>query len=198
MHIWVGGVHFRALLLDGSITDEMHQIREATADLLRNRGFQVETVPLKERNIGYCKGCLGCWVRSPGVCVIPDDEHFINRSFVNAALIVLLTPVTFGGYSHYLKKALDRMICTMLPHLEKYRGEVRHPRRYETAQRLVFVGFLPQRDNEAQSVFRELSKRNALNLRPVGWSTALVFSNERLEMASIAIREAFLKAGVQV
>lgn len=189
---------FRALLLDGSMKDEMDRVREATADLLKEKGFKVESVPLKERNIGDCRGCFGCWVRSPGECVVSDDALAITRSFVNAALIVLLTPVTFGGHSHHLKKALDRMICTMLPYFERHGGEVRHPRRYENAQRLVFVGFLPQRDNEAQSAFRELTKRNASNLRPAGWSTALVFSNERLEMSSIAISEAFLEAGVQV
>lgn len=182
--------------MDGSIKDEMRPAIEASASFLREMGLQVETVPLRERRIGQCRGCFECWVKTPGECVIDDDAKGILRSFVSSDVIVLLTPVTFGGHSSQLKKALDRMLGSTLPYLERYRGEMRHPRRYDNAQRVVFVGLLPQRDQDAQTTYRELSKMNALNFRASGWATALVFSNERPEMASIAVREAFLEAGV--
>ncbi len=182
--------------MDGSIKDEMRPAVEASELFFQEIGLQAETVRLREKRIGQCKGCFDCWIKTPGECIINDDAKGIMRSFVNCDVIVLLTPVTFGGHSSQLKKALDRMLGSTLPYLERYRGETRHPHRYDTAQRMVFVGLLPQRDHEAQTTYRELSKMNALNFRASGWATALVFSNERPEMASIAVREAFLEAGI--
>lgn len=186
----------RALLLDGSAGEEMRLAVEASESALREMGHQVETVRLKDKRIGQCRGCFGCWVRTPGQCIIDDDANGIMRSFVNSHVIVLLTPVTFGGHSSQLKKALDRMLGSTLPYLERCGRETRHPRRYDMVQRMLFVGLLPHRDHEAQATYRELSERNALNFRASGWAMALVFSNERPEMASIAVREALLQAGI--
>jgi multimeric flavodoxin WrbA len=169
---------------------------EASDSVLREMGHQVETVRLKDKRIAQCRGCFGCWVRTPGQCIIDDDANEIMRSFVSSHVIVLLTPVTFGGHSSQLKKALDRMLGSALPYLERCGRDTRHPRRYDIAQRMVFVGLLPERDHEAQVTYRELSKMNALNFRATGWAMALVFSNERTEMASIAVREDLLQAGV--
>jgi len=182
--------------LDGSISDEMRPAVDASKSHLQEIGLQVETVRLKEKRIGQCRGCFDCWVRTPGQCIIDDDANEVMRSFVNSQVIVLLTPVTFGGHSSQLKKALDRLLGCMLPYLERCGRDTRHPRRYDLARRMVFVGLLPQRDHEAQTTYRELSKMNALNFRATAWATALVFSNERPEMASVAVREAFLEAGI--
>lgn len=193
-----GGAEVKALLLDGSVGNEMDRSREAMEALLLEEGFEVEVVPLRERDIGGCRGCLRCWVDSPGDCVMTDEASPVMMSFVRSSIIVLLTPVTFGGYSFHLKKILDRTICTVLPYYGRYKGGISHPRRYGTAPSMVFVGLLPRRDSEAQSVFRELTRKNASDLRAVGWSTALIFSNERPEMTYIAIREALVEAGVVV
>ena len=33
----------------------------------------IEFVDLSKRTIANCMGCFGCWVKSPGKCVIRDD-----------------------------------------------------------------------------------------------------------------------------
>jgi multimeric flavodoxin WrbA len=184
------------VLLDGSIQDEMRSAREAAAAFLRAKGYQVEVIDLKEKEIADCTGCFGCWTRTPGQCVIPDDAVKVAYEFSTSDLVVFLTPVTFGGYSYHLKKALDRSICSHLPFFRRVHGEVHHVRRYEIAQRLVMIGLLPGRDEEAQKVFAQLVERNSFNMQPVGWSSALVFLNERPELSAIAVKEALTKAGV--
>jgi multimeric flavodoxin WrbA len=186
----------RAVLLDGSVQDEMGTIRETAGEYLRSQGYQVEVVKLKEMDIADCTGCFACWTRTPGKCIIPDDGIAVAAQFATSELVVLLTPLTFGGYSYHLKKALDRSIGCLLPFLRTFDGEVHHPRRYGHRQRLVAVGLLPARDGEAQQAFYQLVERNSRNLHPVGWATALVFSDESPEMAIIAVKEAFHKAGV--
>ncbi len=190
-------MHVRALLLDGSIRDEMRPAAEASAAFLGDKGITTEVVRLRERRIGQCRGCLDCWVKTPGACTVADEAEDVLRSFARSDVIVLLTPVTFGGHSSQLKKALDRMRPLTLPYVEAHRGEVRHLPRYDHVRHLVLVGLLPQRDDEASTTFRELAARNASALGANGSSMALVFSNERPEMASIAVREAFREAGME-
>lgn len=187
----------KAVLLDGSLLDEMGAARDAAAAVLEAKGFQVEVIRLRDKEIADCTGCFGCWTRTPGRCVIDDDGDRVASAFSTSDLVVFLTPVTFGGYSYHLKKALDRSICSLLPFFRRVQGEVHHALRYDVAQRLVMVGLLPSRDEEAQTVFAQLVERNAINMQPVGWSSALVFMDERPEMSAIAVQEAFAKAGVE-
>ncbi len=171
--------------------------REAAAEYLRAKGHQVEVIKLRDKDIADCTGCFGCWTRTPGRCVIADDAEKVASEFATSDLVVFLTPVTFGGYSYHLKKALDRSICSLLPFFRTVHGEVHHARRYDTVQRLVTIGLLPGRDEEAQKVFAQLVERNSLNIQPVGWASTLVFSNERPEISAIAVKEAITKAGVE-
>jgi multimeric flavodoxin WrbA len=186
----------KAVLLDGSAQDEMMVAREAAATFLRSKGYQVEAIRLKDMDIADCAGCFACWTRTPGRCVIPDDGIAVASGFATSDVVVFLTPMTFGGYSYHLKKALDRSISLLLPFYRTVDGEVHHPRRYGRRQRFIVVGLLPARDVDAQKAFSTLVERTTRNLHPVGWATALVFDDERSELATIAVKEAFIKAGV--
>lgn len=186
----------RAVILDGSSGDEMVVPRGAAESTLREAGYEVETVRLRDLNIADCLGCFGCWVRTPGQCVVQDDGAKVAGSFATSEVVVMMTPVVFGGYSYHLKKALDRSISFALPFFKRVHGEVHHPRRYSSDQWLVGIGLLPRRDEAAQKVFNELVRRNSLNFQPVGWSAALVFADEAPQLSSIAVKEALVKAGV--
>ena len=78
-----------------------------------------------------CIGCFGCWVQTPGECLIDDAARQIAPAIIGSDLVIYLTPVTFGGYSSELKKALDRCICLILPFFTKIDGEMHHKPRYD-------------------------------------------------------------------
>ena len=59
-------------------------------------GHLVETVYLREKQFGFCKGCFGCL--KLGHCVINDD----------ADVLVFATPVYYYCVSGQLKTLLDR------------------------------------------------------------------------------------------
>lgn len=156
-----------ALILDGSGPGEEFAglLRGLLADGMGRLGYRVRSLLLREMKIHHCTGCFGCWVRTPGVCVIPDEGRDVAREAVRSDLLVFLCPVTFGGYSSELKKAVDRIVCPMLlPFFERVKGEVRHPPRYEKRPRLLAVGVLPEADEESARIFSTLVARNALNL----------------------------------
>lgn len=161
----------RALVLDGSREGDARApaVRQALLEELARRGWQVEALELRRLDVAPCVGCFGCWVRTPGLCVIDDAGRDVARRAARCDLMALLTRVTFGGYSSELKKAVDRLIPNISPFFTKVRGEVHHKLRYEGAPRLLAVGLLPGPDAgpvaEAEGIFRTLVSRNALNAR---------------------------------
>ncbi|MHB8880821.1 MAG: flavodoxin family protein [Thermodesulfovibrionales bacterium] len=155
----------KALLLDGAHAGDktLESARMILSDKLRAKGWTVEGVTLRDTKIAQCIGCFGCWVKTPGKCFMNDTGNDIARSIVQSDLLLLLTPITFGGYSSELKKALDRVICIVLPFFARIRGEVHHKPRYQRYPALVAIGGLPAVDEECEGIFRSLVSRNAVN-----------------------------------
>ena len=69
-------------------------------------GHKVETVYLREKNYGFCKGCLACL--KLGHCVIEDDAVEIAARMHSADVLVFATPVYYYSVSGQLKTMLDR------------------------------------------------------------------------------------------
>ena len=72
----------------------------------REAGNQVETVYLREKQYGFCKGCLACL--KLGHCVIKDDAVEIAAKMHDADVLVFATPVYYYSVSGQLKTVLDR------------------------------------------------------------------------------------------
>lgn len=69
-------------------------------------GHKVETIYLREKNYGFCKGCLACL--KAGHCVIGDDAVEIAARMHDADVLVFATPVYYYSVSGQLKTMLDR------------------------------------------------------------------------------------------
>ncbi|HUU05985.1 MAG TPA: flavodoxin family protein, partial [Patescibacteria group bacterium] len=116
--------------------------------------WEVKAFALAGMNIKPCRGCFSCWVKTPGRCIIDDDDQeAILRATAASDLVIWLTPITFGGYSPELKKALDRIIPILLPFFIKIRGETHHPLRYPQQRRLLVIGTQRQDDADSENIF---------------------------------------------
>jgi len=69
-------------------------------------GNEVETVYLRDKKLGFCRGCFACLKR--GKCVILDDAVEIAEKMKNADVLVFATPVYYYSVSGQLKTMLDR------------------------------------------------------------------------------------------
>ena len=69
-------------------------------------GNHVETVYLREKQYGFCKGCLACL--KLGHCVLKDDAVEIAAKMHDADVLVFATPVYYYSVSGQLKTMLDR------------------------------------------------------------------------------------------
>lgn len=166
----------KALVLNGArdahdMTDGVSQV---VASILKDGGWETDRVTLYKTEIADCTGCGGCALKTPGVCVLPDAANEIMRMQVQSDLLVLLTPLTFGGFSSQLKKALDRMMGVCLPIYRLYRKEIHHALRYREQARLLGISVASAYDEASASTFDLLIKRTALNLHSPVYASGVV------------------------
>ena len=72
----------------------------------KEAGHQAEKVSLRDKKIGFCKGCLTC--QKTGHCVIKDDAAEIVQKMLNADVITFATPIYYYEMSGQMKTMLDR------------------------------------------------------------------------------------------
>ncbi|MBK7317855.1 NAD(P)H-dependent oxidoreductase [Candidatus Villigracilis affinis] len=156
----------KTLILDGSLSSDAMGGRVVShlQNNLAARGWSSETVTLREKKIGNCAGDFFCWMRSPGVCNVDDDNRDIAEKIIASDLVIYLTPITFGGYSSTLKRMVDHQIQNISPFFTSINGEIHHQKRYASYPHVVTIGWLDGPNANAESVFRHLAYRNSLNM----------------------------------
>ena len=176
----------KAVILDGAESgdpaiDEVHQsIRKELTEC----GWECESFPLDTMKIAHCAGCFGCWLKTPGICVVDDDARIVASHAIQCDLLILLSRVTYGGYSFPLKKTLERMIGLITPWFRLVEGEVHHKPRYSRFPVLAAVGVMKQLDVERAQLFTTLASRNAINMSsPMHGSIVVKEGTHRLEMS---------------
>jgi multimeric flavodoxin WrbA len=155
----------KALILNGYLEEGkcMVPVNKFIEEILIEKGYEVESILLREKKITECMGCFDCWVKTPGICVINDYGRALVESIINSDTVIYLTPVVYGGYSSELKKAVDRIIPLMLPFFKKIEGEVHHKERYKKYPNIFVLGMMSDEDNKMKDIFYSLIKRNSLN-----------------------------------
>lgn len=89
-----------------------------------------------------CRGCFGCWLRTPGRCILKGDEgEAFLESFVHADLVLLGGETPYGCFAPPIKAALDRALPCLLPYFRRFRGEMHHVPRYPRLPRVLSIGF---------------------------------------------------------
>lgn len=132
---------------------------------LELRGHRVNHRRLRELDITPCRGCFGCWLKTPGLCVLPDDSDMLRRDIVHSDLVLLASPLKMGFISALLRRAVEKMIPLVLPHLKIVEGEFHHRVRYQHLP--VMAGLVQEEEDttaEDLEIMKDLFSRNALNL----------------------------------
>ena len=111
----------------------------------------------------YCIGCFGCWLKTPGKCIINDGFEDMGQRLSQVNEFILISKATFGSYSSAVKNVLDRSIAYVLPFFEIRNGEMHHGERYHNHLTIsaLFYGRMTEPEMQTAS---NLVKANAVNL----------------------------------
>lgn len=76
-------------------------------------GADCRFISVEETRVEPCRNCGGCTYQSYNRCVVRDDADWIFPQVLEAGLLILVTPLVFGGYSAKMKRVLDKFALLM-------------------------------------------------------------------------------------
>ena len=122
----------------------------------------IEYVYISDLNIKPCLGCLSCWGRTAGECVIRDDDMLaLREKILEADVIVESYPLYFFGMPGIMKLFTDRMLgmmCTYIGQESPKNGDSFHRVRFpKTGRRFVVITSCAF--TEADDVYESLLKQ---------------------------------------
>ena len=114
----------KILVLNGSPRRALSATLRVTEAFLRGLTAhvpcEVERINVSDLHVNPCLGCLSCWGRTEGTCVISDDDiPALKQKILDADVIIQSYPLYFFGMPGSVKVMTDRllsMLCT-------YRGQ---------------------------------------------------------------------------
>lgn len=98
----------KVLMISTSLRNNSNSesLAESFAKGAEAAGNTVEIISLRDKTIGFCKGCLAC--QKTGRCVISDDAVEITERMKEAEVIVWATPIYYYEMSGAMKTMIDR------------------------------------------------------------------------------------------
>jgi len=81
-------------------------------------GSDLRLVNVAEQAIAPCVGCVGCWIKTPGRCVIRDDAPSIYPDIARCDRLLVVSHLFLGCYDLPMKRLMERS----LPNQQAFNG----------------------------------------------------------------------------
>ncbi len=177
-----------AYIIDGT-ADASIPVTGVLEKTLASKKWETEKLVVRDASVYPCMVCNGCSERTIGECMVRDDGFDIARHFTLCDLFIMVTEVTFGGYSSLAKRAFERTLPNILPYFTIYKRELHHKLRYPKRPALLFLGYLPEHDEEQEELFSLLAERNARNYMTSQGSHVFVGNPVEQDIAAVLNKE---------
>ena len=112
----------------------------------------------------YCIGCFGCWLKTPGRCVIKDEYQEMGMKLSKVDELLIISKATFGSYSSAVKNVLDRSISYVSPYFVIRKGEMHHQERYHKNLKISAIFYGEDITEKEKETSVNLVVANAVNL----------------------------------
>ncbi|MFA7673041.1 MAG: flavodoxin family protein [Clostridia bacterium] len=118
-------------------------------------------------SIKPCIGCFGCWIKTPGQCVIRDNYGNMGETLSKCDELILISRCTYGGFSPFVKNVLDRSISYIHPFFIIKNGEMHHRLRYNRHLNMSVYFYSSGLTEQDRTIAKSLVKANAINLHGI-------------------------------
>lgn len=142
----------------------IHDLSEEQFHNLFPAGTDNMNIVSDDGTIHQCIGCFGCWVKTPGTCVIKDKYQNMGELLSKSDDVIVISKCFYGGFSPFVKNVFDRSISYVHPYFVTRNGEMHHRLRYdhEIDMKVWFYG-----ENitiQEKQTAEKLLKANSINL----------------------------------
>ncbi len=141
-------------------------------------------------------GCYGCWIKTPGECVISDKISEINKSAISCDLLIYLTPIIFGQFSANIKTVIDRWLPNLLPFFETKRTASQRIRPIRQLPVHLLIGYGEHLTPADEALFREINRLRNEDIKVFLWQNDSSLLHGALDEINGKGRESVLKKNV--
>lgn len=131
--------------------------------------------------IRHCIGCFGCWVKTPGKCVLHDGYEGTGSDMGKCTELILISRCYYGSVSPFVKMVQDRAISYIHADFVIRKGKMHHKRRYKNIIRLSAYLYGENITDIEKETAKELLKANADNYDGLVKEVSFYKSVEELE-----------------
>ena len=142
----------------------LHDLQaEEAANHLPQESDSITLVHAQPR-IQSCIGCFGCWIKTPGTCLIDDEGRTFGKLIPDCDKLIIVSKCIYGSLSPDVKLTLERSISVSLPFFHLVNGEMHHVPRYKKMPDLAYHFYGSDITEREKNTARKLTAANALNL----------------------------------
>lgn len=124
---------------------------------------QKDTVIISDNGkIHPCICCFGCWIKTPGQCVIKDGYDNMGLLHSKCGRIIIMSQCFYGSYSPFVHNVLDRSLPYLLPYFETKNSETHHTCRYDNKS-IITVYFYGKISDKEKETAKKLVQANGIN-----------------------------------
>jgi multimeric flavodoxin WrbA len=152
--------NMKLIIYDSTLEDES-QIRE----FLDCQGEEVEWIT-DDGTIKNCIGCFGCWVKTPGRCVLPDHYNRMGEKLAHTDELIIISRCVYGTYAPFVRNVLDRCLPYIHPDFTTRGKEIHHKPRYSNRLQ-TSVYFYGECSKEEKETAVKTVKANLLNFNGI-------------------------------
>ncbi|BCK01175.1 flavodoxin family protein [Anaerocolumna chitinilytica] len=130
------------------------------------------TVISDDGTIKPCIGCFGCWVKTPGVCVLNDKYQNMGQLLSKCSEYIIISKCCYGSYSPFVKNIFDRSISYFLPYFNNIDGETHHKKRYDNRFSLSVLFYGNDVTEAEKETAKDLVAANSTNYSRIKYNVS--------------------------
>jgi hypothetical protein len=143
----------------------IHDLEEGEFKELLSSKIDNVTIVSDDGTIHHCIGCFGCWIKTPGACVIRDKYGDMGECLSKCNEVIIISKCFYGGFSPFVKGVMDRSISYIHPYFEIRNGEMHHKDRYNNHFDLKVWFYGENITEQEKQTAEKLIQANAINLK---------------------------------
>ena len=142
----------------------IHDLNEDTLQRMYPHIADEDIIISDHGSIHPCIGCFGCWLKTPGACIIKDPYRQMGKNIAMCSEMLIISKCIYGSYSPFAKNVLDRSISYIHPYFAIKNGEMHHQQRYKRDFRLKVIFYGSDLTAREKETAQKLVTANAVNL----------------------------------
>ena len=142
----------------------IHDLKSEEFEKLFPNGLEDTSVISDDGSIHNCIGCFGCWLKTPGACVIRDKYGDMGEYLSKCDEVIIISECVYGGFSPFVKNVVDRSISYILPFFKINNGEMHHQKRYENKVNMKVWFYGNKITGREKETAKGIVKANCMNL----------------------------------